>query len=120
MIDALGLGDLVPEASQHQVHALGADGDFGDPAAVVEGIDGVAQFAGGDAVVGEFDPVREHPHLRRPQFKTWLGADLGAFGPGQHPLDPLHGQDRDVEDVVELLSGDVHFDGPRAADAAPE
>ena len=86
----------------------------------VEGVDGVAQFADGDAVVGQLDPVGGHPDLGRAKFQSRFGADLGAFAAGQGLVDQSDGLQRHVQDFFKPRPRNIQFDGPGTADAAPK
>ena len=120
VVDALGLQDLALGSAQHEVDAFAVDGDLADPEAVVEGVDGHAQFAGGDAVVGEEHGIGNDAHLRRPQFQARPRPQLVARVARQGLVDELRGPQRHVDDLLQVGARDVEIDGAAAADAASE
>ena len=104
----------------HEVEAFAVDRDLGDAQAVVEGVDGVAEFPGRHAVVGEARRIGINAHFRRPQLQPRLGPELVALACRQALLDDGRALERHAEHNLEVGPRNIEVDGSPAADMAPE
>ena len=115
-----GAVDVGVRPRQHQVVALGVDGHLVDLEAVVVGLDGGAELARGDPVVGELDGIWKEAHLGRAKLEAGLGAELVALVEGERLGDEAGRLQRDAEHGLKVRAGDVDVDLAPAADPAAE
>ena len=107
MADPLGFGYVLAVAPEGQVDAFGADGNFGDPKAVIKGINGIAKFPGSNTVVSQFDTVGGDSDFRCTQFKARFRADLGALAAGQGLFDKADRFLGNIQHVFKVRSRNI-------------
>ena len=89
-------------AFQHQVDALGSDGDLRHAQAVVEGVHGQGEIRGRQPRIGQPQTVGDQTHLGRAKLEPGDGPELVAFRARQELRDGARRLSRDRQDVKQL------------------